>query len=588
MIHAFAPGPIARRWLFALFGAVSAYAIWMLVLMDGPEMTPFRQRSVLAGLALIAVFIGGFFAMAGRLGILRAALRAALLAVAVAALVVLLSLRWPDLGGMFDEPTHLLPMLAIAVLPVPFLIAGGQGSWRDYPALFDISWEIVARGMVAVFFTGAVWTVILLSMQLLDIVGVNLIDRILDIDGAPLVISGAAFGLAVAVVNEMAAWLSPRLIHWLLRLLLPPLALVSAIFVVAVVMRGFGVNLAGISPALVLLAIAASGIALVTVGFDADARDASKSPLIFYSAGVMTGLLPVLAALSLRAVWIRITEHGLTPNRLLVVVLGLIALVYGLTWGVALLRRRFAAGVRASNPWLAIGVLFCAAIWHTPLFNAEALSARDQERRVMDGRRPAAEAGWQLFAGLGHAGEAARLRLMDYAVTAGNQDLADRLVPGTSYRDQGADEEARRLADLRRVLGTTLDVVPASAGGSRLMYLEGMSGWEIDDLNASCQRRLPTGERGCLLLVSDLLPDQPGEEAVLLQLRAGDWAQANGIWLDASGRVASRELRRVDGNPLSFDEVTGLLRSWREAPPALAPARLNQLGSGSDGLLFVP
>lgn len=587
------PRPVLNRWLFALFGAASGYGLWLLA--DAAEQDILPAQLVFFCAALLVTFTGGFFAMAGRLSVARTAIRALLLAGVVAGLALLLSLRWPELPAMFSTPAHVMALCAVAVLPVPFLLAQGggnrgSGNWRNYPALFDFTWEIITRGLVACFFAGMVWVVLALSALLLSMVGITVIGDLLRSDAAPLLISGAAFGLAVAVVDELSSMLSPQLIHWLLRLLLPLVTLVSSVFVGAVIVRGYGEALRGLSPSLVLLSIAAAGIVLVTVALDADDESASKSPVILWSARGMVVLLPVIAALSLRAIWLRIEGQGLTPNRLFVLVLGLIALAYGLVWLVALMRGlrrrgRFAAGVRATNPWLGAGLILCAILWLTPLFNAEALSARDQANRVMDGRKPAAGVSWRLFRNLGHAGEAERARLQDFARQSGDSALVARLDPTASAP---AEAPVSRVPQLRAEVKTLLPVQPESATGTRDMFLDELDEWQLDTVASACRARLAGRESGCLMVVADLLPAAPGEEAVVLLIREGGGSDAWGLTFGSDGRVVTLALRQANGELLGPDRIRALLDQWMAAPPPLAPARLNQLGSGDDGILFLP
>ncbi len=110
---------------------------------------------------------------------------------------------------------------------MPFLIAalGPVGNWRDYPELFNQSWNIVVRYVAAWLFMGLFWAVLLLSNELFGIIGLEILDDLLDIAPVPYVLSGLVLGLALAVVNELSEYVSPYLILRLLRLLLP---LVSA------------------------------------------------------------------------------------------------------------------------------------------------------------------------------------------------------------------------------------------------------------------------------------------------------------------------------------------------------------------------
>ena len=578
---------VQNRIILTLFGAASGLAFWGLL--EGALYDQVSERMLLVSGWLITVFTWGFFAMAGPLHIAGAVRRAVPLAVLVAGLVFLVSLRWTEGDAFFVTPAPFLASLAVAVLPVPFLIAEARGSLRDYPALFDITWAIIARGGVAVIFTGAVWAVIGISGLLLDSVGISLIEQILDSEGAALVVSGAAVGLGVAVVNELAAVLSPRLIHWLLRLLLPLVTLVSLVFVVALLLRGFDAGPAGMSPVLALLSMAVAGIILVTVALDQSDAEASASPVIQGSARVMAVLTLVLAALGLRAIWIRIAAEGATPNRVMILALVGIALAYGLVYSAALLRGRgFAGFIRRANPWLAFGVILVAALWMTPLFNAEAISARDQAQRVIDGRKPITDLTSYTLSDLGLAGEAARLQMLDHARASG--DPAMELVAESLARDavsRSSDEiEATALA-LRAQLATAMPASPPQSPEAMARFLSGINDWELEKSAIACQRQTGSGRPACLLLVADLMPERPGDEAMVIFRHEG-WTQGYGLYAGEDGAMRASDLRRADGTRPTDEELSLLLESWSSAPPAVTPAPLNQFGSGREALLVMP
>ena len=83
---------------------------------------------------------------------------------------------------------------------------------RHYPALFLESWGVVVRYGAAWVFTGLFWLVIFLSDQLLQIVGVTVIEWILDFEPAPFLLTGLSFGVAIAVVDELSDYVSPNLV----------------------------------------------------------------------------------------------------------------------------------------------------------------------------------------------------------------------------------------------------------------------------------------------------------------------------------------------------------------------------------------
>ncbi len=66
------------------------------------------------------------------------------------------------------------------------------------------------------------------------------------------------------------------------------------------------------------------------------------------------------------------------------------------------------------------------------------------------------------------------------------------------------------------------------------------------------------------MVVADLLPESPGEEAVLL-LDHGGWASAEGL-IPRDDGVYRVGLRRVDGAVLEIEAIRALIPAWQAAP----------------------
>ena len=103
-----------------------------------------------------------------------------------------------------------------------------------------------------------------------------------------------------------------------------------------------------------------------------------------------------------------------------------------------------------------------------------------------------------------------------------------------------------------------------------------------------CETRLPDGRPGCVMVVADLLPSRPGEEAMLLLQRSVDYTEIQGVYLDDDGRSVTRPVTHPDGRYVDQTEAAALLRQFQDVPPPVTPALLNQLGTDAAGLLFLP
>ena len=572
-------GQIAARVQLALVGAIGGALLWAVFQADEREWIGHYPAFVLFALVLSA--FGALLAMAGPLGLTRALPRALGLGLAVAGLVWLTALRFGEADALFSPPISILAALTVATLPVPFLIAAAKSSWHDYPELFLEAWSIVLRVAAAAAFTGLVWLVIYLSDEVLRIVGIDVIRRLLAHDVVPLILSGAVFGLAMAVIHDLADLVSPYVVLRMFRLFLPVVLGVMAVFLVALPFRGLDGLVSGLSPAGLLLAMVAGGIGLVSIAVDQSDADATQSPLLLRCTQGLALVLPLVAGLALYAIWIRVGDYGWTPGRIFILLVAGIGVAYGLVYAGSVLRGGpWMERIRQGNIRMALLVVALAALWLTPVLNAERISAASQLARFEAGKTPVAALDVQALRSWGKPGAAAITALEAKAAEPGQEALAQRLAgDGAPVTDRAA---------LAAKLAAVMPVQPSTATGTRDMLFAAVDDYQLLDWQRVCDSKLPDGRPGCLMVVADLLPSRPGEEAMLFLQRSPDYAEITGLYLDDRGQPVLRMAAHPDGRYIEAADAMALMRSYQDAPPPVTAAQLNQLGTDAAGLLFLP
>jgi Domain of unknown function (DUF4153) len=571
---------LQARWVLALIGAVGGLALYGTV--EALDRDLLSDRAILPLLAFLGTFFAAVLAMAGPLGPVRAGVRALMLAGVTALLVWLVSLRFEDMYGFYYAPLPFMAVLAVAGLPVPFLIAQGGAGWRDYPSLFMGAWALVVRYVVAWSFTGLVWLVMYLSDDVLSIVGVTVIGDLMEYRVVPMVITGAALGLAMAVVYELAHLVSPDLVLRLFRLMLPVVLAVMLVFLLALPVRGLSGLFSGLSPALLLLTMVGAGISLVSITVDQSDGDATDSKFLRRAAQGQALILPVVAGFAEWAIWLRVGQYGWTPDRLFVALVAALAVIYGVIYAGAVLRGGgWMARIRQGNLWMALIVIGLAALWLTPLLNAERISAADQLARFEAGRTPVDALDVREIGRWGRPGAAALAALQAKAAEPGQEALATLLAGGGEVAFEQHAEKAAALA-------AVMPVQPATATGMRSVILGAAETYQLDDWTRVCDMSRDAGSATCLMVVADLLPLLPGEEAMLLLKRGPDNFEIMGLYLLDDGSLAQRFAVHPDGRYPDPAEAESMLRSFQDTPPPATPAMLNQLGTGDAGLLFLP
>lgn len=571
---------IAARLELSLASALGACLLWWDInALDKGQISEYTAL-VLSG--LILTLFGALLAMAGPLGLWRALPRALGLAVIAGGLVWLTGLRFATVDQFFQTPLPSLAGLVVATLPVPFLVAAGKSRWNDYPVLFLEAWSIALRLTAALTFTGLVWLVIFLSDQVLQIVGITVIDRLIGHELAVMMISGAALGLGMAVIQDLTEVASPYVLLRLFRLFLPVVLAVMAIFLVALPIRGIEGLTGGLSPAMLLLVMVGAGITLTSIVVDQSDAEAVQNPVLIRSAQAMSLILPVFAGLALWAIWLRVGQHGWTPGRVFFALLGGLGLGYGLIYAQAVLRGPgWMERIRQGNLVMVLVGIGLAALWLTPVLNAERISADNQLARFLDGRLTADALDPYAIGKWGKPGELVLDKFAALAKEPGQEALARRLAGETT---ELMPDRAALVADLAAVLA----LQPATATGTRDTLLPAVDDYQLQDWLQVCSQPLPDGQARCLMVVADLLPAIPGEEAMLFLERSTDYTEIAGLYLDDQGVAQYRSATRPDGRVIDADAAQRLMESYRETPPPVTAVQMNQLGTGSDGLMILP
>jgi hypothetical protein len=572
-------GQIAARVRLALAGGLAGGLVWAVFKAGEKDWIGHYPAFALFGLILVG--FGALLAMAGPIGFGRALPRAFGLGALVAGLIGLTALRWGEAEDLFNSPIPAFALLTVAALPVPFLIAAARTSWRDYPALFLEAWSIVLRGAAAGAFTGLVWLVIYLSDEVLRIVGIDAISRLLAHEVVPMVLTGAVFGLGMAVIYDLAELLSPYVVLRVFRLFLPVVLAVMAVFLIALPFRGLDGLAGGLSPAALLLTMVAGGVALVSIAIDQTDADATQSPLLLRCAKGLALVLPVVAGLALYAIWLRLADYGWSPERLFILLVAAVGLAYGLVYALAVLRGAgWMERIRQGNIRVALGIIALAALWLTPVLNAERISAQSQLARFEATSRAELLDVYALRS-WGKPGAEVIAVLEETAKAPGQEALAAVLAGQTG--GPVIDREA-----LVAALVAAMPVQPATATGTRDMLLRAVDDYQLQDWTQVCQAGAETGMPYCLMVVADLLPNHPGEEAMLFLQRSHDYTEISGLYLDANGDPVLRTASHPDGRYPDAAEAATLMRQYQEMPPPVTAVPLNQLGTGPAGLIFLP
>lgn len=582
-------GTVGDRIILALIGALAGLAVWVLV-----EVLP-EQVANKRLLLFVTTATGGFFvaflAAIGPLSLLRAAWAAAVAAMPAAGLLTWASTRFDAVDGSLETLHPLVAYAVILLVSMPFLIAGqraGDG-WRDYPALFRESWNIVVRYAAALLFVGVFWALVLVSDALFSLVGLTIIEDLIETEPVPYLLSGAVLGLALAVVVELSDYLSPFLVLRLLRLLVPVVVVVIAVFLAALPLRGLSDLFGGLSAAAILLAMAGGVATLITSALDRDDDEAAQGAVTRMAVQLLALSLPVLAGLAMFSVWLRVKDYGWTPDRLAAMTAAGIVTSYGLLYAVSVLARGDWPGrIRKANILMALVTVAVAVLWLTPVLNPQRISASNQIARFVSGKTDIEQLDlWFLGRELGRAGEnaVAELAALDPASEALNKALARLATAQSRY-----DFEQRWLAgdppDLIAAITADIAVLPAGA----VLPADALEAAFVGDQSAwasGCARRTPLGRPGCAVLMADFLEKRPGDEALMFWMTGPASAAVQIMQSATATEHSDGGLVFLSGN--QFTDITpATLDALRDGSFSLAPAAVLSLGVNGVRIILQP
>ncbi|MBK1636385.1 DUF4153 domain-containing protein [Rhodovulum adriaticum] len=512
---------LTGRIALGLTGLLAGVAMWLLVEVL-PEAMVDQPRNYLFLTALAAAFFPAALALTGPLPLPRAPAAAFLLAAPLAALLSWASLRFDTVAGFLDTGHPQAAFALLAFLPLPFLIAGlgPRGRWGDYKTLFIQSWMIVVRFAAAWLFVGLVWGVLFLSNALLELVGIGVIEWLIERQEAPYLLSGLTLGVALAVVGELSDYVSPYLVLRLLRLLMPVVLLVVAVFLAALPFQGLSNLFGDFSATAILSAMAIGAATLISVTLDAEDSRRTPGGALCWACRAMALLLPALAALAGLALWQRVAQYGLSPDRIAAAAVVAVLLGYGLAYAASVLGGRGWAGrIRRANVAMAVVAMGVAAAFLTPLLNPQAIAAADQVARYRDGTTSAGALDlWSLAREWGRPGQAATERLAAMRDHPEAETMARRLAAldeaPNRYafeRESGPDDAAALKADL----ATRLPVRPKGATLPPGL-LDSLRLWELQQISRACANRTAAGNPGCVAVLADLSGTRAGDEVLIV------------------------------------------------------------------------
>jgi hypothetical protein len=316
--------------------------------------------------------------------------------------------EWPFLSGVF----------AVLLAAPLFQTVRDEGEWRfPYTRLHTHAWTDAVIGAGALVFVGISFLLAWLIAALFDLIGLDLVKKLLQKDWFGWVLAGFAFGAAVGMLRERDALVGTlqRLVMVVMGVLAPVLGASLLLFLLSIPFTGLAKLWDSDIPATPMMLLAGAGAILLSnavIGNGADDRATSR--VLRVSAQILVLAVLPLAIIAAISIGQRIGQYGLTPERIWGVVAVGVAIAYGLVgwWVVVKGRNDFDDLLRPLQTKLAIGMCALALFLALPVLDFGLMSAASQMHRLTTGKVTPAEFDWKAMAfDFGPAGRA-RLKMV--------------------------------------------------------------------------------------------------------------------------------------------------------------------------------
>lgn len=515
-----------RLSLSALGGGAS-WALWALG--RNWDQAVIAPLAYVALVTFVATWCGVALALSGPMRLGRAIGGALGLAIPVTGLACLAALRMQVATDLLEDPATIILGFVFVLFATPFLSVWLQdrSEWYRYGALFQTGWAVGIRCGVALLFVGLFWVLLALSDRLLQLVDINVLEALMRMDGAPYALSGAVFGLGLSVVYELRQTISPLLVLRLLRLLVPAVLVVIAVFLIALPMRGLSHLFGSFSAAGTLMSAAIVSVALVSAALDQDETHEVKSPVLRIATLILACVQPLLAGLAVWAVLVRVLEYGWTPDRLLAMVIAGLLLGYALGYAVAgVTGAGWTGRIRAVNVVMAGVVMLVCVAWMTPALSPYRIATASQVERYLSWEMPAGDLPlWAMAHTWGRAGQ----KGLDRLAQSGDVNMA-RLVQAARdepsafrFENHAAGQQG---ADKVTKLAALMPVLP-DGQGMEAEDLEKVPLHWIEPWLDGCERSLPDGRAGCVMVLGEFAPIAEARQAMVVYLTDPDEAKVS-------------------------------------------------------------
>jgi len=466
--------------------------------------------------------------------------------------------------------SFVIPQIIIWFVWLFFASTGLRLHNREFPYsdLFNASWEHYLVVKLTAVFLGLFWGLLTLWSALFKLIGINYFSVLFFDNNFAFPASGVAVGLALAVFRTQvnAVDVLRRVLRLLMRWLLPVLATMSVLFIVALPFTGLESLWQTRKASLLLLWL----ICLLLFFFNAVFQDSEQQAYSPFFNKIIKWIIlftPVYIVLIAYALWLRVNQYGWSIERLWATIITLLLAGFVISYSYGLLRKRtqWLSHMTQTNRIMALVIVLVCLLVATPVLNLQRISAQSQLSLLESGKITFERLDLAYFRfDLGRAGHQALLDLKDSDTVKGDAKLLAKIETVMTKKNRwGAKVSQVAAITDSQTLKLYFEIYPQQSVVPDTLWQTLLDDKKQIRSCFECQHQ-------CLLLAVDLLGDSKLEYVIFGQgqytYQQPVYALETNSW-HISGYVSqqyNRQGREQLLNKIKRGEYTVKAPQWRE------------------------
>jgi hypothetical protein len=260
----------------------------------------------------------------------------------------------------------------------------------SYQVLFTNSWRNFLVTALSAIFVLIFWLILVLWGELFRVIEIDFFRDLFREDWFIFPVLGFAFGLGIIIFRNLTRVIDniSKLLHGLIKLLLPLIVVIAVIFLAALPFVGLDVLWSTGSGTALLLWLLAIMLFFTNAVYQ-DGRESNPyAPMIHRL--IFSGLcvMPIVSALSLYGLVVRLNQYGWSVERCWAFVVWLILTMIAVGYVVGIIRRRmdWTSDLARVNTAMGIVVLAIMLLANSPILDFRKISLASQLKRIESGQ----------------------------------------------------------------------------------------------------------------------------------------------------------------------------------------------------------